>query len=527
MIYIFGTGVGSHIIKNALKGGIHFDGYIDNNKDKQEQLIDDTKVYGLENVDTKSSVIISVMSPVARINIYNQLIEYGFPKRKIIIFYSLECCLQKAAWQLIDMKKWVVEICRFYIGKHFRQYIKKYNIKKYGEEQGHLRNIIDSFKKNGAEGKSIVVIGHDSLSVYFHDELKKVIPEDVWGLTVYDKKVVGSCTGITVSFRDFDDLLYEDVEQLVFYILDRAQAYKIQGALIVDMQVPKENIKMVFSETGAMVRDTYDVQLGYTRISDMPGFVVFKDNESKETSYRIVTLGGSTTDPTYNNQKSWSELLYEQLSKYDKNIEVICGGICSYTCTQELYKMIRDVLELEPDLVISYSAINDFLESYFVKEHPYILQYQMDIIKKNVDEGRMNDTLAEINVPITKVTCGIKSKKSIAEHWIDCERMMYAICKEYGIDFLAFLQPYFLEGNIFLNQEQLNAVKKNYDEVKREMETTKREWLIDFTHIFEGKENVYFDLCHVYEQGNRIIVKNMMPYILTMIKEAGQRKEIR
>ncbi len=516
-IYVFGTGAGRGIVQSCLKETVQIAGYIDNDKKKQEQLIDGIKVYALEQIEKNSLIIISVMAPAGRKDIYRQLIENGFQKKKIIIFYSLACALQRTTRQLIDIKKWGDDIYEFYIGKYLTQYIRQYNKKKFGAELGHVKNIIIEIKKWGVEGKKVVIIGNDQLSLYFYNEIKKIIPENIWGITVYGKSTIE--LDHEVETRDFNELFYEDTEQLVFYVMERAQHFKIQGILLVELQVPKENIRIVFPDLGAMVRDTYDVQLGYTRISEMPGFVTFRDEKYKEASYRIVTLGGSTTDPTYGNQKSWSEILYEQLKKLNKNIEVICGGICSYTSTQELYKLIRDVLELKPNLVISYSAINDFLESYFVKEHPYILQYQMDIIQKSVEEGKMNDTLAEITVPITKVTCGIESKKSIAKHWIDCERMMYAICKEYSVDFLAFLQPYFMEGNIFLTQEQLVAVKKNYDEVKRIMEMTKREWLIDFTHIFKGKESVYFDLCHVYEQGNRIIVKNMMPYILKSIRK--------
>lgn len=524
-VYIFGTGVGSSIVQNCLKESVQIAGYIDNDKKKQGQLIGEIKVYDLEKIEKDSLIIISVMAPVVRADIRSQLIANGFHQGKIITFYSLAAILKIITWQLIDIKKWKVEIYERYIGKYVRQYIKKYNMKIYGEKLGLVKNLIFEIKEFGVKDKKVVIIGSNQLSLYFYNEIRKIIPENIWGITVYDKSKIES--DHEVETRDFNELFYEDTEQLIFYMMEGTQHFKIQGTLLVELQVPKENIIVVFSEMGAMVRDTYDVQLGYTRISEMPGFVTFRDEKNSEVSYRIVTLGGSTTDPTYGNQKSWSEILYEQLSKVDKNIEVICGGICSYTCTQELYKMIRDVLELEPDLVISYSAINDFLESYYVKEHPYILQYQMDIAKRNVDEGKMNDTLAEINVPITKVTCGINSKKSIAEHWTDCERMMYAICKEYHIDFLAFLQPYFIEGNIFLNQVQLRAVEKNYEEIRNMMEMTKREWLIDFTHIFEGKENVYFDLCHVYEQGNKIIVKNMMPYILAIMKDAKEKERLK
>lgn len=87
---------------------------------------------------------------------------------------------------------------------------------------------------------------------------------------------------------------------------------------------------------------------------------------------------------------------------------------------------------------------------------------------------------------------------------------MHAVCKEFGIDFIGFLQPQNEKSNLKYVQERQPFYTKAIELVK----DLNEEWLIDFTHIFDQYEDIYYDDCHVYERGNRIIVRNMMPYIL-------------
>ena len=57
----------------------------------------------------------------------------------------------------------------------------------------------------------------------------------------------------------------------------------------------------------------YDIHLGTVHRKERnPGFVTFGDEDKITTrTIRILTFGGSTSDPTYGNIKSWSEILYD------------------------------------------------------------------------------------------------------------------------------------------------------------------------------------------------------------------------
>lgn len=79
--------------------------------------------------------------------------------------------------------------------------------------------------------------------------------------------------------------------------------------------------------------------------------------------YRIVTIGASTTYDTgvLNNYKnSYAYLLEKYLrSKGYKNVEVVNAGIGAYTSFESLMNLQFRVLDIDPDLIIIYHAVND------------------------------------------------------------------------------------------------------------------------------------------------------------------------
>lgn len=111
----------------------------------------------------------------------------------------------------------------------------------------------------------------------------------------------------------------------------------------------------------------YDMKPGY----GIPGEVTinslgFRGKEFSETkqpgTYRIVTLGGSTTygigleeDGTY--PYFLEKVLQERLGT--DSIEVINAGLVSATTAESLSRFLLKVVPLDPDLVIFYEGYND------------------------------------------------------------------------------------------------------------------------------------------------------------------------
>lgn len=83
-----------------------------------------------------------------------------------------------------------------------------------------------------------------------------------------------------------------------------------------------------------------------------------------EGQFRIVCMGGSTTYTTdvENYQMSYPSLLEKELqARGYGNVSVINAGVGSWTSWESLINFELRVLDLDPDMIIVYHAVNDIL----------------------------------------------------------------------------------------------------------------------------------------------------------------------
>lgn len=87
--------------------------------------------------------------------------------------------------------------------------------------------------------------------------------------------------------------------------------------------------------------------------------------DAKGQAYRIACLGESTTFgcTLKAEDKPWPEVLEQIIRdrlKPRRPVEVINAGVPGYTLEDNLQRLVRDVLPLKPDLLISYHGYNGF-----------------------------------------------------------------------------------------------------------------------------------------------------------------------
>lgn len=85
----------------------------------------------------------------------------------------------------------------------------------------------------------------------------------------------------------------------------------------------------------------------------------------KGNTYRIVVLGESTTFgiTLSAEDRPWPELLQQMIRdrlKLQRAVEVINAGVPGYNLDHNLFRFAKDILPLQPDLVLSYHGINGF-----------------------------------------------------------------------------------------------------------------------------------------------------------------------
>ncbi|MDR1418603.1 MAG: SGNH/GDSL hydrolase family protein [Endomicrobium sp.] len=274
-----------------------------------------------------------------------------------------------------------------------------------------------------------------------------------------------------------------------------------------------------------------DVYLGFNRIyfehnNKYPGFKVFGKPDSK--ALRIVTLGGSTTDPIHAGVASWPELLYYLLKKLKIDATIFNGGFGSYTSSNELIKCIRDVIPLNPDVVISYSGVNDIWEIQDKSDN----RYKRPFIDKNQDN--IFKWISQQEGGVTTIY-GMQTDSNVMQYWLDNHKIMHSVCNAFNIKHISILQAIaYSDGiaSIFVDKHEDMKMRlvygENYEKKlvqkyyvgKRyayiESKLKKYNYILNFRHIFNGLEDydVYTDSCHVYERGNEIIAANIYEELL-------------
>lgn len=327
-----------------------------------------------------------------------------------------------------------------------------------------------------------------------------------------------------IAVKDIYALAYENPAEISVIISDYS-----------NLQLSRKKL----DEIGLIEKKNYDVWKYYsygnfkTYILDPNLGHSFKDVSSPDASgivilgsinakIKIALLGGSTTDATRFTWKSWGEYLYEILKENQNDICIINAACSGYNSSQELVKLIRDVVPLNPDIVISYSGFNDSQHYYGREElelYPFVGHYQYDMAKlvaKHISYERMekgDDSYA----------LGLAGKETRYERYERNVHIMKVICESYGIRFYAVLQPILANIKQYTSDElELIISNKLEDRIKRESkfyeDASNRakndvEW-VDMTEIFEGIEGVYIDDCHTTEKGNSIVAV----YIYDMIK---------
>lgn len=329
------------------------------------------------------------------------------------------------------------------------------------------------------------------------------------------------------------DLMFENFNEIMIVVLkdDFPEAKAKLEGMGFALGIHFKNLKKYTLECLSMPY-YYDPVCGfnlYTEDQKNNGFKVYGNAENK-TALRILTMGGSTSDDFLYPFKSWSEILHEKLEERGISNIVYGGGESGYSSADELFKIIRDGLVLEPNIVINYSGCNDLKLS----NYPYINSYMKRISEYLEKQNNKVGTRFETN-PFG-VTWGIDSYSAEDEDanykfWFKNQKMIHAICQCFRIKHLTIYQPNMCNGKENLTEHEkeylLNicycgvvrqSIEKNVKQAVRfrkrvEEDALHENWLENFSDIFDN-EDVYIDRLHVNEVGNKIIAEHILKLLL-------------
>ena len=316
------------------------------------------------------------------------------------------------------------------------------------------------------------------------------------------------------SVKYVDEIIYESNYFIWIYDIGKVKKLKELGLVCLE-----NYINIIYPwDISIERRNVLDVNLGYNYLVDSkyPGIMVYGDEE--KGNYKIAVLGGSTTDGVMYPFKSWPELLHEKLGR--ENITIYNCGIKGYTSGQELIKLIRDVLLLKPDMIITYDGFNEL--GFSDDHYPFAFDYIRKVF--NFANSHLEDTSSFVGDNKPKVCLGVESRKDAFGNWLSNIQIMHAIAIEKGIRFYSFFQP-MLSSKQGKSEKEMNMllsmptsqidrmIKMSFREHMSRMQE-RPDYMYDLSHIFDEQSDIYMDVCHVWEKGNEIIAEEIKKIIL-------------
>jgi hypothetical protein len=410
--------------------------------------------------------------------------------------YNLIIAVEKAAY-IQEIISWLQE-------QSIKNYLTWQDIGKSAEPIRIHRNYI----------YSIILDSYDKKLVIYGDAKKQDIQALKQLLNLLDIEIAYFIDDIETEYewmgslvKPVYDVLYEKKDDFKIIVTsDKTKALNVLD----DMGLILNRDYSIYDKYTKNIPRAYilDIQLGYNFYSEgkpdaMPGFTQI----GEDNGYKIVLLGGSTTDGTLFPFKSWGELLYEKFKQNGYSVKIINGGCGGYSSSQELIKLIRDVIPMRPDIVIDYTGVNDLLRS--VEGHPFVSLYQKELFDHISSQSRFkeNDISLKLKMRQAEYTLGVEHNHPSWCQFTDNIRMMNRICCEFGIVYRAFLQPHLtLKRERFSTQEREVAeneerITEEYISKMDEFYTHARQlgeaYLEDITPLFDERGDVYFDRCHV------------------------------
>jgi hypothetical protein len=260
----------------------------------------------------------------------------------------------------------------------------------------------------------------------------------------------------------------------------------------------------------------------------LPGFVAFIPPEVKEWPRPwIVALGGSTTDPLLGNG-SWPGALARLMQRQHIKGTVINGGVGAYTTSQELIKLVRDVVELKPDIVISYSGINE-QGKWGQLPYPMVHTRQRDLFNQMFSQTRKPPPIFTNTVFLlmhlgqekrqtdVAIEYGIPTKKSSGEFWMRNVELMHAIAEAEKIRYVSIIQPVIGVSGTEPEPRHVHKMVGSYRQdlrqsyVLAQAAAKTRPYLEDFSGLLANRTDVFFDDArHISEEGNEIVSRRML-----------------
>jgi len=273
-----------------------------------------------------------------------------------------------------------------------------------------------------------------------------------------------------------------------------------------------------------------------------------------EGEYRVFVLGGSTVE---HGDPALPECLEEKLHKRGaKNIRVYNYGVVSANSGNQLARLVFEIVDLEPDLVVFYDGVNDSqhpllndprpgnsFDHVVYENHPLIsadtwdypaiplLLYGSELMRRCCQQYFID---AFTDLPRLRKEAGYETKEwrlEIARKYVGNAIKAGRFTKAHDAEFIWFYQPLVnykkprteKEENMVHHEEHYSSLRSF---IQREMAAAQRKGLLsdkrsfDISGVFEGvEEEIFWNSTHILQFARWKVVDAMIDPIISLIKD--------
>jgi hypothetical protein len=289
--------------------------------------------------------------------------------------------------------------------------------------------------------------------------------------------------------------------------------------------------------TGWKVPDQKLMEHGYLVKNNM--ILLKTSSDTCHKVYRILITGGSTSDVYYNN-RTWPVYLQKLLNSNGYCTDIYVGAVAGYNSGQEVLKLIKDGLSINPDIHISYSGANECPDN-----SSYITTYEQSAFESlNHHKSFFMPNTYQF---ITSLFPGNKSVVKILKREIRDStfvfykkniEIMNAIAVNNKYSFIEILQPIDMESRLSkFKDDQKKEKEKKYLSAHRVFYpkairyAKEKPYVYDLSGIFDhaDKNDVFIDYCHVKPDYQNIIAEKVFELLLEngYIKKSNSKHDRR
>lgn len=313
----------------------------------------------------------------------------------------------------------------------------------------------------------------------------------------------------TCGSKNIIDYIYED--NAVIFLYNIKKIHKLEALGLAEGE---DYVSGLLPGPTKFRQTFYDINIGqaYRAYGKTEGEYVcpgvYRYGMNKKEDFIIMVLGGSTSDESRDRMKTWPFFLYEKLNEIGKNVTIYNCATAGYNSAQELIRYLRDGAIIKPNLVISYTGINDLTKWKGCNFNIPTLRYAGEFYTNNCNQD---------------IAFGMEDERSLFDIWLDNLHSIRALARDRGAEYIAFAQPGVFAKKNYCTKHEKNMVKMlsiicTNEEIEAQASFRENckmiqdDFIVNFTDIFDD-EDVYYDSCHTYERGNIIIASKIFEVI--------------